>query len=385
MTNHSDILARHHANTHLALAVGGAQRYATIADEEYKDATQFFERTLRQAHSYSTGGSSYREYWTTAHSQGGSVVSSTDPFAGHDNEESCTTYNYLKILRHLFKWSADATFLNMYNYALNNGVLGIQWGPDKPGVMIYLLPLGTGVTKGNSSRSWGTPLNSFWCCYGTGVESFAKLEDSIYFRMMDTTGGLAVGRYVTSTLRYTDPNAKSVLHLHQTANKSRGFAKLSVVDVVGAASVTMTLRLNIPRWALHPTVSLNSKPVAATITPDGFLTIPSRQWAVHDTVVIRLPAIVTLKKLDDNTGSFAGLYSFVFGDTLLVGIERTLGAPNTLSILGLNTSDWVTQDTSAHGPELRFVANAKNRRVDLMPLNEVVTEIYTTYYNVTIN
>merc|ERR1711865_913502 len=122
------------------------------------------------------------------------------------------------------------------------------------------------------------------------------------------------------------------------------------------------LRLNIPRWALQPTVSLNSKPVAATITPGGFLTIPSRQWVVHDTVVIQLPAIVTLKKLDDNTGSFAGLYSFVFGDTLLVGVERTVGAPNTLSVLGLNTSDWVTRDTSAHGSELRFVANAKNRR-----------------------
>ena len=48
--------------------------------------------------------------------------------------------------------------------------------------MIYLLPLGNGVTKGNSSRSWGTPMNSFWCCYGTAIESFSKLADSIYFK-----------------------------------------------------------------------------------------------------------------------------------------------------------------------------------------------------------
>ena len=139
----------------------------------------------------STGGSNFREFWSTAHSQGSSIESSTDPFAGHDNQgdtvafelfqerltclcwcvaESCTTYNYLKIVRHLFEWSADPAFLDMYNYALNNGVLGIQWGSDKPGVMIYLLPLGVGVTKGNSSRSWGTPLNSFWCVHLATLE-----------------------------------------------------------------------------------------------------------------------------------------------------------------------------------------------------------------------
>lgn len=28
---------------------------------------------------------------------------------------------------------------------------------------------------------WGDPFNTFWCCYGSGVESFAKLADSIYF------------------------------------------------------------------------------------------------------------------------------------------------------------------------------------------------------------
>ena len=51
--------------------------------------------------------------------------------------------------------------LRRYAYALTNGVLGIQHG-ETPGVMLYLLPLGVGVTKGNSSRGWGTPFHSFW-------------------------------------------------------------------------------------------------------------------------------------------------------------------------------------------------------------------------------
>ena len=37
--------------------------YATIDDAPYRAATEFFLETLRTAHSYSTGGSNFREYW----------------------------------------------------------------------------------------------------------------------------------------------------------------------------------------------------------------------------------------------------------------------------------------------------------------------------------
>ncbi len=48
-------------------------------------------------------------------------------------------------------------------------------------MVLYLLPMGVGQSKGQSSHGWGTPLHSFWCCYGSSVESFSKLQDSIYF------------------------------------------------------------------------------------------------------------------------------------------------------------------------------------------------------------
>jgi hypothetical protein len=41
--------------------------------------------------------------------------------------------------------------------------------------------LNLGVLQGDSSHGWGDPLHSFWCCYGSTVESFAKLADSIFF------------------------------------------------------------------------------------------------------------------------------------------------------------------------------------------------------------
>ena len=53
--------------------------------------------------------------------------------------------------------------------------------PYGPGQFIYYQPLGAGVARGDSFFSWGTPFLSFWCCYGSSVESFSKVADSIYF------------------------------------------------------------------------------------------------------------------------------------------------------------------------------------------------------------
>lgn len=58
-------------------------------------------------------------------------------------------------------------YADYYERALTNGVLGIQRGTD-PGVMIYMLLLASGSTK-----DWGTPFDSLWCCYGTGLVSIA--------------------------------------------------------------------------------------------------------------------------------------------------------------------------------------------------------------------
>ena len=105
--NDTDNLQNNHANTHLALTVGAAQRYEVVGDRDYLHATSFFYDTLLAAHSYTTGGSNFREFWQQAHEQGAAVMDvlhsgggdDDSTFVGHDNEESCTTYNFLKISR----------------------------------------------------------------------------------------------------------------------------------------------------------------------------------------------------------------------------------------------------------------------------------------------
>lgn len=92
-------------------------------------------------------------------------------------------------------------YADYYERALTNGVLSIQRGTE-PGVMIYMLPLAPGVSKAKSYHGWGTKEDSFWCCYGTGIESFSKLGDSIYFEEEGKTPGLYVIQYISSTVNW---------------------------------------------------------------------------------------------------------------------------------------------------------------------------------------
>jgi DUF1680 family protein len=76
-------------------------------------------------------------------------------------------WTLLQIARTLFRWTKNIKYMDYYERALVNGILGTQRG-QQPGVMIYMMPMGPGVSKAKSYHGWGNKFDSFWCCYGTG-------------------------------------------------------------------------------------------------------------------------------------------------------------------------------------------------------------------------
>ena len=66
--------------------------------------------------------------------------------------------------------------------------------------MIYMLPLHPGGSKSRSFHKSGSQFNDFWCCYGTGIESFSKLGDSIYFQEEGSDPGVHIIQYISSSL-----------------------------------------------------------------------------------------------------------------------------------------------------------------------------------------
>lgn len=85
----------------------------------------------------------------------------------------------LQIARNLFRWTKDTKYMDYYERALMNGILGVQRG-QQPGVMIYMLPMEPGSSKARSYHGWGKKFSSFWCCYGTGnFSTFSALNVSL--------------------------------------------------------------------------------------------------------------------------------------------------------------------------------------------------------------
>ncbi|KAH9613656.1 hypothetical protein KSS87_006964, partial [Heliosperma pusillum] len=306
----ADDISGFHANTHIPIVIGAQMRYEVTGDELYKEIGTFFMDVVNSTHSFATGGTSVSEFWADPKRLGDKLHT--------ENEESCTTYNMLKVSRNLFKWSKEMIYADYYERALTNGVLGIQRGTE-PGVMIYMLPLGHGVSKGRSYHKWGTLFNSFWCCYGTGIESFSKLGDSIYFEEMGSVPGIYVIQYISSSINWT--SAK--LSLTQVVDDVVSWDQSLKVKITVATqhSGTATLNLRIPSWSSSSGLkaSVNGDPLSLP-APGNFLSI-SRNWGNRDTVLLQFPLGLRTEFIQDDRPQFNSLQAILYGPYLLAGLS----------------------------------------------------------------
>ncbi|KAK8345387.1 hypothetical protein V6Z12_A07G145100 [Gossypium hirsutum] len=304
----ADDISGFHANTHIPIVIGSQMRYEVTGDPLYKTISAFFMDIVNSSHSYATGGTSVSEFWSDPKRLASTLQT--------ENEESCTTYNMLKVSRHLFRWTKEVAYADYYERALTNGVLGIQRGTE-PGVMIYMLPQGRGVSKAVSYHKWGTPFNSFWCCYGTGIESFSKLGDSIYFEEEGSVPSLYIIQYVSSTLDWksgkivlnqkVDPVVSSDPYLHVTLTSSSK----------EGAEQSSTLNLRIPIWT-------SSKGAKATLNaqnldlpaPGSFLQV---KWSGGDKLTLNLPISIRTEQIKDDRPEYASVRAILYGPYLLSG------------------------------------------------------------------
>ncbi|XP_078432903.1 uncharacterized protein LOC144704362 [Wolffia australiana] len=348
----ADSLSGFHANTHIPIVVGAQRRYEITGDPLYKDIATYFMDIVNSSHSYATGGTSFHEFWTDPKRLADTLMSET--------EESCTTYNMLKVARNLFRWTKEMSYADYYERAITNGVLSIQRGTD-PGVMIYMLPLGAGISKAKSEHGWGTPFNSFWCCYGTGIESFSKLGDSIYFEQGGggTTPSLYVIQYVSSSLNWKSAGVivrQSVQPLSSLDSSLRvqfGFSPLK------ASSQASELKLRIPSWTSREAkATLNGESLAVP-PPGSFLSV-TRNWSGGDKLTLELPLSLRTEPIEDDRPGYSSKRAILFGPYLLAGLtsgDRRLKAGSAAAVsLGERAQLGSLTQTFAGGARLVLTA-----------------------------
>lgn len=280
-----DVLTGLHANTQIPKFTGAARLFELTGQGWYRDAALNFWTVVVKERSYVIGGNSDNEHFTPKERLSEAL--------GPNTTETCNTYNMLKLTRHLMQWDLSAEYADYYERALYNHILGSQ-NPET-GMMCYYVPLRPG-----SRKTYSTPLDSFWCCTGTGIENHAKYGDSIYFH--DGKETVFVNLFIPSELRW---QSKGITLRQEMAFPDASEVRLNI-DV--RSPIELTIAIRWPSWCSAGfTITVNGQSHQPSGNPGQYIPV-RRVWKSGDTVVINLPMSLSVEAFRDNPKRFAFLY-----------------------------------------------------------------------------
>ena len=371
---HRDELKGLHVNSFIPNVIGTARQYELTGNPTNRRIAEFFWRSVVHGRTYCTGGTSISEHWRS------------DPYhladqLGAHTQETCCTYNMLKLTRHLFAWEPDAAHMDYYERSLINSILATQ-DPDT-GMMMYFVTLASGCWK-----YFNTPRDSFWCCTGSGLENHAKYAETIYFHNDRT---LWVNLFIASELNW---KGKGVTVRQQTS-----FPEISATKVTIEASqpVEFDLRLRVPEWATQGvTLKIDGQPQAVTAQGGSFLSIRCT-WRSKTEVEMTMPMGLWLCPMPDDPNLAAVMY----GPLVLAGAmgeapqdliytmnnwfqfpeDRIVEAP----VLVTAQRDPQTWMRPVEGRPLTFRTNGVGRPNDvtLVPYHRLFDQHYAIYWRLT--
>ncbi|ANN19193.1 glycosylase [Amycolatopsis orientalis] len=273
-----DILTGLHANQHIPILTGLVRLHDETGETRYLDAARNFWGMVVPPRMYSIGGTSTGEFWKAPGLIAGTLTDVT--------AETCCAYNLLKLGRMLFCHEQDSRYMDYYERALYNQVLGSK--QDKADAEKPLVTYFIGLTPGHV-RDY-TPKAGTTCCEGTGMESATKYQDTVYLKGADGNS-LYVNLYSPSTLSWRE---KGITLTQRTAFP---YEQRSTLTVRGKAA--FTLRLRVPAWCTGGfEVLLNGQPVRQTAVPGTYFPL-SRDWRDGDTVEVRTPFRLRVEKAAD--------------------------------------------------------------------------------------
>jgi DUF1680 family protein len=364
-----DHLAGLHANTHIPQVIGAARGYELTGDERYHTISDYFWHEVVDQHTYATGGTSDGEGWQAP----GKLAKQLGPAA----EECCCSYNMLKLSRHVYGWTVDPKVMDYYERLMFNVRLGTQ---DKNGMLMYYVPLKPGKWK-----TFGTEYGAFWCCTGTGVEEYAKSNDSIYFHDADS---VYVNLFIGSEVSWPEKGVTLV----QDTNFPR--EEGTTLTVQTHKSREMAIKIRIPYWAMQGvTIKVNGEVQKVATEPSSYAEL-KRKWKNGDKVEVALPFSFHADPLPDDSTLQAVMYG-----PLVLAAEMGKDGLTEAMIYGNNAPEEGQKEhpmpevtVSSGGPvnwvekipgeQLRFRTVASAGSLSLAPLYQIMDERYSVYLKV---
>ncbi|TKC06699.1 hypothetical protein FA048_15975 [Pedobacter polaris] len=309
-TKHSHGLAKNvdifrglHANQHIPQIVGSIEMYRASNNPEYYKVADNFWYKIVNDYMYSIGGVAGARNPANAEcfiSQPGTLYE--NGFSSDGQNETCATYNMLKLTSDLFLFDQRAELMDYYERGLYNHILASV--AENSAANTYHVPLRPG-----SIKQFGNPdMTGFTCCNGTAIESSTKLQNSIYFKSKNNQA-LYVNLYIPSTLEWTERKVR----IEQTTN----FPKEDNTRLTIKGSGEFELNVRVPGWATKGFfVKINGVTQKLQAKPGTYLKI-SRKWKDGDVIELKMPFQFHLDPVMDQQN----IASLFYGPILLAAQE----------------------------------------------------------------
>ncbi len=299
LNREKDALSGIHANTTIPKFIGALRRYMTcdgqkignerVDAERYLEYAKEFFETVTKKHTYITGGNSENEHFGPDGLLNGRRT--------NKNNETCNVHNMLKLSSMLFSITGESGYADFFENAYINAILASQ--NPVTGMTMYFQPMATGYFKVFSSR-----YENFWCCTGTGMENFSKLNYGLYYKKDDR---IWINMYFSSEVTYDDIG----LTLIQDSSVLYG-GNSSIQILCDDEIVHASLAFRIPEWAAGRTeITVDGQDEDYTVEK-GYALI-ERDWSSGSVINITVPMEIRVCALPDDPS----VVGFKYGPVVL--------------------------------------------------------------------
>lgn len=388
----NDVLAGKHANTMIPKFIGALKRYTVLknqpeylSDEEkeslplYLEAAENFWDITISGHTYCTGGNSQSEHFHEANE----LYHDAEIRNGDCTCETCNTHNMLKLTRNLYLLTGEEKYLDYYEKTYINAILASQH--PETGMMMYFQPMGAGYNK-----VYNRPYDEFWCCTGTGIESFSKLADTYYFEKEER---IFVNLYFSNRLKLTKNN----LVIDQETDRAHTHTTLRVQALQpGIMTHPLQLALRIPSWAQTAKIKMDGQLIDTKIESGfAYLSMPLSENTRIDLYLQATPKLVSAPDNPNYVAFTHGPYVLAGGlgskgieEDNPNGILVRVGTKNRLlaDTLTINNPDWREDFIDHLEPQtlpnklLAFKVKEIEEEIILTPYYEMHDERYGIYF-----
>ncbi len=298
-----DLFRSFHANQHIPQIVGALEIYRDSETPDYYRIADNFWDMITNDYSYSIGGiAGARNPNNVECFTAQPATLYENGFGAGGQNETCGTYNMLKLTRDLFLFNQSAKFMDYYERGLYNDILA-SVAEHSPGNTYHI-----SLRPGSVKQFGNEDMAGFTCCNGTALESSTKLQNSIYFKSADNKA-LYVNLYVPSTLKWTERNV--------TVTQTTAYPREDRTQLTIKGSGKFDLKVRVPQWATKGFfVTINGKAQKVNAVPGSYLSI-NRKWKNGDAVELRMPFKFYLDPVMDQQN----IASLFYGPVLLAAQE----------------------------------------------------------------